>query len=315
MTVTVLLMTYNHKRFIVQALESALTQRTSFPYEVLVSEDASTDGTREIVQEYQRRHPERIRLLLSERNLHSNEVVARGIRAARGRYIALLDGDDYWTSTDKLQRQSDFLDSHPECSACFHNAMVVHDDGGRAPWNWTPPGQKSFSTLADMWMGNFIATCSVMFRTTNFSRLPDWYIEFFPITDWPLHLLSAERGLIGYIPDVMGVYRYHAGGLYSPLDEEQKIAATGAFYRRMNACLEFRYAALVGPALSTYYLEWAEEYAGRGDLARARSCFRASLAGRPLVNKRFALRRLARLALRLYAPALLRLSRAVRDAS
>ena len=87
-----------------QALDSALAQRLPQPYEILVSEDCSTDGTREIVQEYAESHPHVVRLLLSERNLHSNEVVARGFRAARGRYVALLDGDDYWTSDDKLRR-------------------------------------------------------------------------------------------------------------------------------------------------------------------------------------------------------------------
>jgi glycosyltransferase involved in cell wall biosynthesis len=109
----VLVVTYNHARFIAQALESALGQRTSFGVEILVSEDCSTDGTREKVIGYQRKYPDRIRLLLSESNLRSNAVVARGIRAARGEYLALLDGDDYWISPDKLKsRRHSWIDSH-----------------------------------------------------------------------------------------------------------------------------------------------------------------------------------------------------------
>jgi glycosyltransferase involved in cell wall biosynthesis len=105
--VSVLVVTYNHARFVREALDSALAQRLPQPFEILVSEDCSTDGTREIVQEYAERRPHLIRLLLSERNLHSNQVVARGFRAARGRYLALLDGDDYWTDEGKLG--NDFL--------------------------------------------------------------------------------------------------------------------------------------------------------------------------------------------------------------
>jgi len=175
MKVSALVVTYNHARFIAQALDSVLMQEAPFPWEILVSEDASTDGTREIVVEYQRRHPGRIRLLLSERNLRSNRVVARGFEAARGEYVALLDGDDYWTARDKLAKQAVFLDAHPECAMCFHNATVVHEDGSRPPWSWTPPQQKPLATLEDIWLGNFIATCSSMFRRGVCGPLPPWY--------------------------------------------------------------------------------------------------------------------------------------------
>src|SRR3954471_9555699 len=106
---------------------------------------------------------------------YSNQIVVRGIEAARGQYIALLDGDDYWLTTDKLQKQADFLDLHPECAICFHNATVMDEDGQQAQWNWTPPHQKEISTLEDLWLGNFIATCSTMFRRGLIRRFPAWY--------------------------------------------------------------------------------------------------------------------------------------------
>ena len=164
MKVSVLVMTYNHEKFIRQTLDSVAMQETNFEYEILISEDCSTDCTREIVVEFQKAHPKQVRLLLSEKNIHSNEIVVRGIRAARGQYIALLDGDDYWTSPHKLQKQADFLDRHPECSLCFHNARILHEAEGREGRQWTPLNQKEISTLEDIWMGNFIATCSTMFR-------------------------------------------------------------------------------------------------------------------------------------------------------
>ena len=112
--VSVIVVTYRHEAFIAQAVESALSQKTDFPIEILISEDCSPDRTREIVTDLQRRHPETIRLFLSERNQNDNEVITRAWKVARGRYIACLDGDDYWTDPLKLQKQVEFLDQHPD---------------------------------------------------------------------------------------------------------------------------------------------------------------------------------------------------------
>lgn len=281
MKVSVLIMTYNHEKFIRQALDSVAMQETNFEYEILISEDCSTDRTREIVLEFQMEHPDRVRLLLSEKNIHSNAIVVRGIQAARGQYIAMLDGDDYWTSPHKLQKQADFLDSHPECSLCFHNARIFHEDSGQAGANWTPPGQKQVSALEDIWMGNFIATCSTMFRRGLIGEIPEWYNDFFPITDWPLHILNAEHGKIGYIDEVMGVYRYHAGGLYSPFSETKKQQETLKFYRTINKHLNYRYDKIINIAISRYFFEWAEEYQNRGDRKNMRASLKTCLSGHP----------------------------------
>ncbi len=297
--VSVLVMTYNHINFIRQALDSVLAQEVSFPVEILISEDCSTDGTRELVIDYQRRYPRRIRLLLSESNIGSNEIVGRGLSAAKGNYIALLDGDDYWCSDRKLQRQADFLDSHPACALCFHNARTISETGDRQPRNWTPAGHPEISTLEDIWMGNFIATCSTMFRRNLFGAAPTWYDGMFPITDWPLHILNAEHGTIGYIDDVMGVYRQHSGGYYSSLSEAQKLQKTLAFYKEINAHLNYKYDTIVKIAISKYFYDWAQVYIARGDFDRARSCFTICLAERP-INKRMSLRKLLRMGAKLY---------------
>ena len=280
--VSVLVMTYNHGRLIRQAIDSVLSQRVSFEYEIVVSEDCSTDGTREIVREYAARFPDRIRLLLSERNLNSLAVVARGIRACRGEFIALLDGDDYWTDPTKLQLQVEFLDSHPECSACFHNATAVYPESDRAPHDWTAPGQKAFMTLQDIWRGNPIATSSMMFRNGLY-ELPPWYDRMpMPITDWPLHVLNAEHGTIGYINQGMSAYRIHGGGTYSKLDEQAKIEKRFAFYRQMNRNMNYRCDALARNGLFLYFLEWAEAYKERGEVGNAKFCAWKCLAGRPI---------------------------------
>jgi glycosyltransferase involved in cell wall biosynthesis len=296
--VTVLVMTYNHARFIAQALDSALAQHTGFDYEILISEDCSTDGTRETVISYSEQHPGKIRLLLSERNLHSNAVVSRGIRAARGQYIALLDGDDYWIAPDKLQKQVDFLDAHPDCSICFHNARVIHEDGSNGPRNWNADHQAQFSTWEDIWMGNFIATGATMFRREALGEVPLWYDEM-SITDWPLHVLNARNGRIGYIDEVMSVYRYHRGGAYSSLSDWHKLETTRQFYLSMNANLGYRCDALIRTALSRYFFDWAREYEKRGDRTHARQCFKTSLRGRP-INEYISGKQLLKMFSRLY---------------
>jgi len=305
--VSILIMTYNHAHFIRKAIDSVLMQQVNFNHEIVISEDFSTDGTREIVIEYQEKYSGKIRLLLSQKNLHSNEVVARGITACKGEYIALLDGDDYWTSPHKLQKQVDFLDKYPECSMCFHNATAFYEDGSKEPWTWTPTNQKEFSTLEDIWLGNFIATCSTMFRNRAFGEVPKWY-SFFPITDWPLHILNAEQGKIGYINEVMGAYRYHRGGDYSLLSQEQKLRTTFNFYHLMNYNLGFRYNNLIKIALSNYFYEWAEEYEKNGDLENAKTCLKVCITGKP-INKFIPLSKLLKKWIKFNSPQLVQLKR------
>jgi glycosyltransferase involved in cell wall biosynthesis len=298
--VSVLVMTYNHAKFIRKALDSALMQKTDFKFEIIISEDCSTDGTREIVLEYQHRFPKKIRLLLSEKNIHTNEVVSRGIHAAQGNYIALLDGDDYWLSSEKLQKQANFLDTNLECSMCFHNAQAFNEDSDPEKWNWTSPNQKEFSTLEDLWRGNFIATCSTMFRNNLFGKIPQWYDSFFPLTDWPLYILIAEHGKIGYINEVLGAYRLHAGGLYSPYTVKQKLKKTLDFYRRINRYLDYNYNKVINTAISIYFYEWTEEYYKRREFKNAMDCFKIYLSGKP-VNGHISLKKALKMGVELAA--------------
>jgi glycosyltransferase involved in cell wall biosynthesis len=205
-------------------------------------------------------------------------VVSRGIKAARGEHIAFLDGDDYWLSPHKLQQQVDYLESHPECSICFHNARIYYQTDRCEGRNWTPADQKKISSLKDIMMGNSITLLSTMFRTVCIQELPEWYNDFI-ITDWPLYILAAEHGKIGYIDEVMGIYRYHPGGVYSPLTETQKQEITLNFYRTINKNLNYRYDKIINTAISTYFFEWAEEYKDRGDIDKMKACLRACMSG------------------------------------
>jgi glycosyltransferase involved in cell wall biosynthesis len=278
--VSVLLVTYNHERFVRQALESALSQRLAQPFEILISEDCSTDRTREIVRAYAERHPHLIRLLLSERNLRSNEVVARGFRAARGRYIAYLDGDDFWSSDDKLQMQVALLEAQRDLTICFHNVQVVDEQSQSMGRLWTAPGQPELSGLHELLRGNPIAASSVVYRRAAVAELPAWYERFFPVTDWPLHVLYAREGRIGYLDRTLGAYRLHSGGLYSTLGEREKLEANADFYRQLRACSSGALAAEVARGQCDYFLGWAEEFRRRGDRRMLLRCLWWAWGGR-----------------------------------
>lgn len=278
--VSVLVVTYNHARFVHQALEGVLAQQLPQPFEILVSEDCSTDDTRAIVKGYAERHPHLVRLLLSERNLRSNEVVARGLRAARGRYVALLDGDDFWTSDDKLRAQVALLDARPDVTICFHNVQVVDESSQSSGRLWNAPSQPKVSGLHELLRGNFIATSSVVYRRTAVAEVPGWYDGFFPVTDWPLHILYAREGRIGYLNRTLGAYRLHRDGLFSTLDEREKLAANADFYRRLRACSPPPLAAEVARGQRDYFLGWAAEFRRRGDRRMLVRCLRWAWSGR-----------------------------------
>jgi glycosyltransferase involved in cell wall biosynthesis len=250
MEVTVLLTTYNHERYIAQALESVLMQETDFDYEIVILEDCSTDATREIVLTYQKRHPDKIRLHLAAENECSNKPFAQEFQAAPSPYIATLDGDDYWTSPKKLQKQVEFLRAHPECVLCFHNAMRVYEDQ-RLPIINNSVDQKAFSELEDIWRYCFIAGATPMLRKNILRKFPEWYFNL-PIGDWPLYILYAEHGKIGYIDEILAVYRIHSGGAWSKQNRIQKLESLIASYETMNANLEFRYNDIVQSTISRW---------------------------------------------------------------
>jgi glycosyltransferase involved in cell wall biosynthesis len=301
--VSVVVVTYNHSAYIEQALRSVFEQQTDFPTEVIISEDASTDGTREIVQAWRDRYPDRTRLILSERNVRSNEVVRRGFHAAGGEYVALLDGDDYWSSPHKLARQAAVLDADPGLSICFHNARV---DGAPTAFDglWTNPAQRRRIGLADLWDGNPFATCGSLFRRAAVPDIPAWYQGFFPITDWPLYVLFAEHGDIAFLPDAWGVYRLHAGGLYSSQTELAKLASMDTLYRRMNDALQKRHDGPLRRGHFNYFTGMAEAHlqAGRTEEARTAIALARGYGGHGSVVRQIGLARLA-LRARFAAPA------------
>lgn len=211
--VSVATITYRHESFIADAIESVLMQEVDFPVEMVIGEDCSPDGTREIILQYLKRYPGLIRLIEQKHNIGAHANFRATVGRCRGEYVALLDGDDYWTAPDKLRKQVALMDAHPEFSVCFHPVTTQHDDGELAPRTIFPPGRRPVYHLADLhhWIG--METASILFRRSALPTFPSWYDETF-VGDWALQVLLANRGDIGYIDEVMGIYRLHSGSIF-----------------------------------------------------------------------------------------------------
>ena len=220
--VSVCLIAYNHEKYVAQALDSILAQRTSFDFEVIARDDASTDGTADILRDYGRRFPDKVRLILEEKNRfrdpEAKPLVGRVFAPqARGRYLALCEGDDWWTSPDKLQRQFDYMESHPSTQICCHAVEVVRNDGGRSTALLTyGPQERDIS--CDEVMENWAKTTPEGIRSLHpsscFSRRE---AEIAYASAWRLDVTAgdfvrmcyfAHNGTVHFMPEVMSAYRY-----------------------------------------------------------------------------------------------------------
>lgn len=212
--VSIFCLTYNQNDYIRQCLDSLLMQKTDFEYEILINDDASDDGTADILKEYRKKYPEKIRLNLQTENQYSmgvrNMIPRFLLPKARGEYLAMCEGDDYWTAPDKLQIQVDFLEKHPDYSMCFHPVRVVFENGEQQDAIFPESSKKNDFTTEKLITANFIQTNSVMYRKQNYINLA---IDIMP-GDWYLHLFHAQFGKIGFINKVMSVYRRHEGGIW-----------------------------------------------------------------------------------------------------
>jgi len=211
---SVLLVTYNHAKFVAQALDSILMQRTDFDFEIVVADDCSTDSTLSIIKEYEKQSS-RLRALPAETNVGISRNYQRGFAACRGKYIAVLEGDDYWISPRKLQAMSAFLDRNPNCSLCFHRIIRYdqHPENVAVhPAHWTV---EQILTANELASGNFVgglSTCVYRREVIEALKPQLWELD---IREWFFNIVVAEHGPIGYVPQILSVYRAHPEGIWS----------------------------------------------------------------------------------------------------
>jgi len=193
-------------------------QKTNFPIEVLIHDDASTDGTADIIREYEEKYPDIIKPIYQTENQYSKGIsISRTYNFPRikGKYVAMCEGDDYWTDEYKLQKQVDFMEANEDFSICFHYVKVYIEEEKKLINNFTVPEVPETTDIKELAKWNYINTLSVVYRYNkqvfdDLSNLPK-----LPIGDYPLNMLFAKHGKIKKLPDTMAVYRFHKGGAWS----------------------------------------------------------------------------------------------------
>lgn len=261
--VSVCILTYQHAEFIAECLDCVLSQETSFPIEILVGEDQSTDGTRKICMEYADKFPDKIRLFLNDREdvIYFDERPSGRVNfinlfsKARGEFFAFCEGDDYWTDNTKLEKQVAIFRKFPKCSLVFHNALVIIEGGQRR--NFSSDLTEGFyeiqSVVSKPW---FVPTQSILFRK-DLLELGEWAKHVYNC-DYAIQLMLATKYPFYFIDKKMSVYRMHGGGsgagrkiFYHPI----KVIETLCIF---NALSEFKYDHLIKKRLDDIRSEMLE---------------------------------------------------------
>jgi glycosyltransferase involved in cell wall biosynthesis len=209
--VSVWMITYNHEKYISQAIESVLSQITDFSFDLVIGEDCSTDDTRRICDSYEQKYPDIVRVLRHATNVGIHQNIVQTLEACQGEYVALLEGDDYWTDVHKLQKQFDFLSTHPDFVMCYQKTLEVNELSGKSKITNENDNQET-GIVELLERGWFMRTGSLFFRNKLIGQFPTWYFNF-NSTDYMLHILIAEHGKIGFLNETTSVYRRHEGGI------------------------------------------------------------------------------------------------------
>jgi len=222
MKASICIITYNHEQWIADAVDSALMQVADFDFEIIIGEDCSTDGTAEIVQQYQRNHPDKIRVVRSCKNLGLTTNVKRTLESCTGEYIGILSGDDFWNHQTKLQQQVDFLDANENYSASYTQANVEfhgHLDK-RLLTHYAP--EKASYTHDDVVSGAFMpAASSLLFRKNLILPLPSWFLRI-EYGDTAMRGMLAKHGDLHCLPTKATTYRCNNWGAWQKIREQGK---------------------------------------------------------------------------------------------
>jgi glycosyltransferase involved in cell wall biosynthesis len=240
--ISVVITTYNHEKYITQCLESILSQKGEFQLEIIIGDDCSTDGTRSILQKFQAKNPEIISILPSEKNLGLPKNLKRCLDACSGSYIAICEGDDYWTDVYKLQKQMDYLELHQSLSMCFSALTIYFEDTNTFIPNILP--DQDIITTERLIERNDIANFSCcMYRTSVVEKLPDGLFDMY-VADWMFNIACSQFGDIGFIQDFLSVYRKHSGGAWSGMSALESALETCHLMDIYNRFLDYKYDAL-----------------------------------------------------------------------
>ena len=209
--VSVTMVTYGQEKYIQKAIEGVFLQKTNFPVELIIANDCSPDNTDEIVKEIIKKSPSNIQVKYTKHEINKGMIpnFIWVYQQAQGKYIAICEGDDYWTDENKLQKQVDFLEQNPDYSISCHNVFLLNGDTLSSESPYDKENTQDTYTLDDLACRNIVPTLSVVYRHFNIN-FPDWFFSS-PLGDYPLMLWIAQRGKIKYFENKMAVYRQNVG--------------------------------------------------------------------------------------------------------
>lgn len=223
MKLTVVVTTYNQEKYIGQAIDGILMQKTDFPFKLIISNDCSTDGTLEILQEYQKNNPEIIEIINNEKNLGAMDNFINTLSIVKdSEYVALCDGDDFWTDENKLQKQVNFLDENKDFNICWHKSKLFYQNNEKEE-QIIPQNIPDVTSIDDLVNQNYIVANSVVYRWKfNDKNLKDVFPNDVAPGDYYIHLLHAQDGKIKMIDEVMSAYRRHNESMWWSNDEDKE---------------------------------------------------------------------------------------------
>jgi glycosyltransferase involved in cell wall biosynthesis len=242
MKISVVVTSFNHEKYITQCLESILSQKGDFQMEIIIGDDCSTDHSRVIAEQFQAGYPQVISILPAGPNLGITKNLKRCLDACSGDYIAICEGDDYWTDTHKLQKQMLFLESHTDFSMCFSAIMIYFEDRNRfEPYHDQLAVSKGILTTEELIEHNLIGNFSCcMYRTEVIRKLPDQIFDFFTV-DWMFNICCSQLGKVGFLHDWMSVYRKHATGAWAGKSELESLYQMLPLIDTYNEFLGYKY--------------------------------------------------------------------------
>lgn len=228
-SVSVAMIAYNNAGVIGEAIRGVVRQKTDFPVELIVVDDASTDSTLAVAKEWESRYPDIVHVYSNKVNLGLQRNYFEAFSHCTGKYLAMCDADDWWWCRSKLARQVAYMEAHPDCAITFHPVINYYEaDGSKSISNGS---QKTDATIADLSRSNFITNLSVMYRRglVDLCALPAWVSEE-KLPDYAIHMFYASHGYIHFMRLPMGVYRMRATATWS----------TARRYKRLEMSLSVR---------------------------------------------------------------------------
>lgn len=253
--VTVMLITYNHAKYIGEAIESILAQRTDFSFAIHVIDDCSTDGAQDIIRDYAARYPGVVKPFINAQNI-GREVTQknfyRGMQTLDGDYICILEGDDYWIDPDRLQRHVAFLEENPDFVACANNTLKVYEDGSKEPHLLQPPQPREVHDIDDLIMiSSFFHASSLTFRNVFRGAVPKYLSS--PLScDIFINIAHAQFGKIRFYPEPASVYRAHGGGLFSQMSQTKGWMWNIDSFQACNRWLGYRHVRTFARSIWNY---------------------------------------------------------------